>query len=54
MVLFPPIIDRSIELAGQSNIYLGTSSWKYEGWQGMVYNKHYPSKKAFRQRCLTE
>ncbi len=54
MVKSPPIIDRSIELAGQSKIYLGTSSWKYEGWQGLVYNQHYPSKKAFQQRCLTE
>lgn len=54
MTPLPPIIDRSIELAGQSNIYLGTSSWKYEGWQGLVYHNHYPSKKAFRQRCLAE
>ena len=50
----PPIFDRSIELARQSNIYLGTSSWKYEGWLGMVYNQHYPSKKTFRERCLAE
>lgn len=54
MALSPHITDRSIELAGQSHIYLGTSSWKYEGWQGLVYNHHYPSKKAFQQRCLTE
>jgi len=35
-------------------IYFGSSSWKYPGWQGMVYNRTYPSKKAFERECLTE
>jgi hypothetical protein len=41
-------------------IYLGTSSWKYEGWLGSIYNperyvtrgKH--SKKKFEEDCLGE
>jgi uncharacterized protein YecE (DUF72 family) len=35
-------------------IYFGSSSWKYPGWKGMVYNRAYPSKKAFDRECLTE
>jgi len=35
-------------------IYFGSSSWKYPGWQGMVYNRPYPSKKAFTQECIAE
>lgn len=48
------ITDRAIQLAQQSDIYLGSSSWKYEGWQGLVYNDHYPSQKTFQRRCLAE
>ncbi|UCH63121.1 MAG: DUF72 domain-containing protein [Fidelibacterota bacterium] len=49
-----PITDRAIQLARQAEIYLGTSSWKYEGWQGMVYQDHYTSQRAFKRRCLAE
>lgn len=35
-------------------IFFGGSSWKYPGWKGMVYNRTYPSKKAFEQECLAE
>ncbi len=35
-------------------IYFGTSSWKYPGWKGMIYNRRYPSMKAFNQECLAE
>lgn len=35
-------------------VLLGTSSWKYPGWKGLVYNRAYPSKKAFEQECLAE
>ncbi len=35
-------------------IYFGSSSWKYAGWQGIVYNRTYPSKKAFERECLSE
>ena len=48
------ITDRASQLARQSGIYLGTSSWKYPGWQGLVYNQHYPSQKAFQRGCLSE
>jgi uncharacterized protein YecE (DUF72 family) len=35
-------------------IYFGGSSWKYPGWTGMVYNRAYPSRKAFEQECIAE
>jgi uncharacterized protein YecE (DUF72 family) len=35
-------------------IYFGTSSWKYPGWKGQVYNRNYPSKRLFDQECLSE
>ena len=35
-------------------IYFGTSSWKYPGWQGQIYNKAYKSQRAFEQTCIAE
>src|SRR5581483_9955767 len=32
---------------------LGTSSWAYEGWRGIVYHRPY-SKSRFAQDCLAE
>jgi uncharacterized protein YecE (DUF72 family) len=36
-----------------SSIRFGTSTWTYEGWQGLVYLKQYP-KNRFKQDCLAE
>lgn len=61
----PPDFDREglaarlRELADQQ-IYLGCSSWKYEGWMGQIYsNERYLhhgrfSKKRFEETCLAE
>ena len=44
----------------QQKIFLGTSSWKYEGWLGQIYSRErYTtrgrfSKKRFEQECLAE
>jgi uncharacterized protein YecE (DUF72 family) len=38
----------------ERGILLGTSSWKYPGWKGMVYNLTYPSQRAFELTCLRE
>jgi uncharacterized protein YecE (DUF72 family) len=35
-------------------IYFGTSSWKYPGWKGLVYDRAYPTKRLFDQECLSE
>ena len=34
--------------------YFGTSSWKYEGWKGLVYQRNYSSEKKFQDSCLQE
>lgn len=36
------------------NVFIGSSSWKYESWKGSVYSDDYPSKKSFEQNCLKE
>jgi uncharacterized protein YecE (DUF72 family) len=61
----PPSFDRehlAQELRALANeqIFLGGSSWKYEGWLGQIYTpqKYYTrgkfSQKLFEQRCLAE
>ena len=46
-------------LAAQ-NIFIGTSSWKYEGWMGQIYSRsRYVvrgrfSQKRFQEECLSE
>lgn len=32
----------------------GTSSWTFEGWEGLVYVEHYQNKKDFLKRSLAE
>ena len=47
-------------LAREKNLYLGTSSWKYEGWLGQVYDEQRYltrgklSTKRFETGCLEE
>lgn len=41
------------ELRGR-DIFLGTSSWKYEGWKGSVYRRPYRTSKQFNEACLSE
>jgi uncharacterized protein YecE (DUF72 family) len=47
-------MDSRIEKLKQFGIYLGTSSWKYPGWKGLVYHDHYKSEKAFKEDSLKE
>ena len=35
------------------NVRLGTSSWAYEGWQGLIYQRAY-TKSRFSQDALAE
>jgi uncharacterized protein YecE (DUF72 family) len=60
-----PAFDREA-LAGRlaslaaARIYVGTSSWKYEGWQGQIYSRERYmtrgrySRKRFEAECLSE
>lgn len=36
------------------NIYLGTSTWTFPDWKGVVYKKPYASEADFRRNCLRE
>ncbi len=53
------LADKLHALAAQ-NIYIGGSSWKYEGWLGQIYSRERYltrgrfSQKAFEQECLRE
>ena len=61
----PPSFDRA-RLAGRlralaaEDVWIGTSSWKYEGWCGQIYSRdRYStrgrfSQKKFESECLTE
>ncbi len=40
-------------VASDSLVRFGTSTWTYEGWQGLVYKKDYP-KTRFKRECLAE
>ena len=59
--IFPrsELAARLRHLAGQ-NIWIGTSSWKYEGWLGQIYTpdrylaRGKFSKKRFESECLAE
>lgn len=35
-------------------IHFGSSSWKYPGWKGTIYNRMYKSKRSFNEHCLEE
>ncbi|HEX6563213.1 MAG TPA: DUF72 domain-containing protein [Chthoniobacterales bacterium] len=49
-----------LKALAQAQIFIGTSSWKYEGWLGMLYdranyeNRSRFSKARFEQECLYE
>lgn len=54
------IAARLAALAAESDIYLGTSSWRYPGWCGILYDEdryiwqNHFSKKRFHETCLEE
>lgn len=43
-----------IETLLKKGIYIGTSSWKYPGWTGVIYNKKYKTQKEFNETALAE
>jgi len=63
--LFEPNFDRAglaqrLRALSQDNIWIGTSSWKYEGWLDQIYSRERYlsrgrfSKKRFESECLAE
>jgi uncharacterized protein YecE (DUF72 family) len=53
-------LGRKLRVLADQNIWVGTSSWKYEGWLGQIYTRERYvtrgkfSKARFEQECLTE
>lgn len=47
-------MDAALQALLDRRIYLGTSSWKYPGWQGWFYTRAYRSQKDFNENCLSE
>ena len=53
-------LQKKLASLAEENLYLGTSSWKYEGWLGQIYTpqrylvRGQFSRKRFEQECLTE
>ena len=57
---FKSKLQSAVHSLAASNIFIGTSSWKYSGWTGQIYDEqryHYRGKFAetrFERDCLTE
>ena len=57
---FKSKLQSAVQRLATSNIFIGTSSWKYPGWTGQIYDEqryHYRGKFAetrFERDCLTE
>ena len=57
---FAASLAPKLQALAQDGIYLGTSSWKYEGWLGSIYSQdHYQtrgkfSQKKFESDCLRD
>ncbi|MFM8886717.1 MAG: hypothetical protein ACKOKC_09935, partial [Chthoniobacterales bacterium] len=54
---FPAALAQATSrLARESNLYLGTSSWKYEGWLGQIYDeqRYLTRGKLSTKRCETD
>ncbi len=48
------LLNEQLEKLRSLSIFLGTSSWKYPGWTGLVYKKPFSSEKLFKEECLKE
>ena len=59
--MFPrPDIRAKVESLASQNVFIGTSSWKYLGWCGQIYDeqryltRNKFSEKKFNETCLSE
>ncbi|MGE3261832.1 MAG: DUF72 domain-containing protein [Bacteriovoracia bacterium] len=50
----PPFDPRELARLAAQGIYLGTCSWKYRGWEGMIYQGGYSSEAQFQRSSLRE
>src|SRR5476649_1591597 len=53
-------LESTLSKLAENNIFIGTSSWKYSGWCGMLYDESKYitrgkfSESRFERDCLTE
>lgn len=45
---------RALAAALPEHVHLGTSSWTFEGWKGLVYQRAYPNQRSFVRDSLRE
>lgn len=50
----PPFDPRELARLAAQGVYLGTCSWKYRGWEGMIYQGGYASEAQFQRSSLRE
>ena len=50
----PPFEPKELFRLAAQGIYLGTCSWKYRGWEGLVYQGGYSSEAQFQRSSLRE
>lgn len=50
----PPFEAKEIFRLAAQGIYIGTNSWKYRGWEGMIYQGGYSSEAQFQRSSLKE
>jgi uncharacterized protein YecE (DUF72 family) len=50
----PPFDPMEVARLAARGLYLGTSSWKYRGWEGMIYRGGYESEASFQRSSLRE
>ncbi len=50
----PPFEPLAVARLAAHGVYFGTSSWKYRGWEGMIYQGGYDSEAQFQRQSLRE
>lgn len=50
----PPFEPKELFRLSAQGIYIGTSSWKYRGWEGLIYQGGYASEAQFQRTSLRE
>lgn len=50
----PPFEPKELFRLSAQGVYLGTSSWKYRGWEGTIYRGGYASEAQFQRVSLRE
>jgi uncharacterized protein YecE (DUF72 family) len=50
----PPFPQLEAARLAAQGVYFGTSSWKYRGWEGLIYRGGYESEAQFQRQSLRE